>query len=589
MKIIKKTLNLSLMAFVAMITVGCGGIDPTPKKLDLKPTLQKMHNNHDILIKIKAGDSISKVIEKIQKRFPKRVFIDKTESKIIFTRDLPEMGPEELSKYIKLNFGKIIIMRKYSDQIFAVEEINTKQKTSSIKNGSYKIPNIELKINGEFTYEQLLNLLRERGVNIYVDTEQPFDYSKKAGEFIGSVKEYLEYMSAKEKLFVITTDSGIKLKDTETVTYNLKIPKVKLSPVLSPTGTNTAVTVTGALNGDAETPTGGSGDIAPIDNLKKQFNTMLNKKGIFSVNESQGTISVTGNYEAIKISDKLVEDFNKIYGKGIKIELHVYEVSLDDSKAFGIDYSFLKNKLVNGGITPVASFSTNLSAPLSISGSTNPGASMSLSKFGSTTLTDANGNVASEKAASLIFNYLNKFGRTSVITKPTLETINNLPVKLDVLNSIDYVYTLEQSATNGAVSGVDTPVAISTTYKPEIKTVTTGFSLVLHPKVQGDFINIAIKNISSTLNGLEAYTYGVDNENIIRLKDVSAREFDETVKLKEGEIAIIGGYMYEKRDSLKNGLPYTTSDDHSLDALTSAKESNKHKVEIVITITAKVI
>ena len=202
---------------------------------------------------------------------------------------------------------------------------------------------------------------------------------------------------------------------------------------------------------------------------------------------------------------------------------------------------------------------------------------------------DADNKQHVEQTQTLIFKYLNQFGRTTVVTKPTLGTINNLPVKLDIVNSVDYVYNIEQSSTNAGVSGVDNPVSIAQTFKPEIKTVTTGFSLVVHPKLEKDFIKIAIKNITSNLNGLTPYTYGKDNENVIMLKDVSAREFDETVKIKEGEIAIIGGYMYTKKHSLKNGLPYTNAEDSALDPLTSAKENEKEKVEIVITISASVI
>jgi len=580
---------LSSIALFTLFITGCSDkLDPTPKSINLKPQLNEMNSSYSMKIKVKSGDTLKTIIERIQKAFPNRIIIDKVVDPIVFSQTLPEMTPNEFSKYIKINFGKIIVMRKYSEKIYSIEEIKNEDKITTIKNGSYRIPNMRFKINGKFTYEEAFNLLRERGINIYVDTQKPFDYSQDIGSYSGTLKEFLQYVSTKNKLFVIRGDRGIKLKDNETVTYNLKIPKVKLSPVLSPDGTNTAVTVTGAISGSVSDTKGGSGKLSPIDDLKTQFSEMFSGSSAkYSINMTQGTISVTGNYDDIRVSDKLVQDFNSIYGKGIKLELHVYEVSLSNNKAFGIDYSILKNELLNNKIVQTASFTTGLTNALTIGASNANGINGSfIQSNGSVT----NGvDSAAAQTQSLIFKYLNKFGKTSVVTKPTLETINNLPVKLDVVDSIDYVYSLEQSSTNTAVANVDTPVVTSTVTQPEIKTVTTGFSLILHPKVQGDFINIAIKNISSTLNGLTQYTYGADNENVIRLKNVSAREFDETVKVKEGEIAIIGGYMYEKKDSMKNGLPYTTGEDTNYDALTSSKETNKHKVEIVITISAKSI
>ena len=75
----------------------------------------------------------------------------------------------------------------------------------------------------------------------------------------------------------------------------------------------------------------------------------------------------------------------------------------------------------------------------------------------------------------------------------------------------------------------------------------------------------------------------------IYLKDISSRDFSETVKVKEGEIAIIGGYMYDSKSSDKNGMPYVGADDSSFDALTSGKSKVRNRKEIVITISAKVI
>ena len=80
-----------------------------------------------------------------------------------------------------------------------------------------------------------------------------------------------------------------------------------------------------------------------------------------------------------------------------------------------------------------------------------------------------------------------------------------------------------------------------------------------------------------------------EEENILYLKDVSAKQFNEIIKIKEGEIAIIGGYMSSKDSSMKNGLPYTQSKDSIFDFFTSAKQKEKKTFEIVLTISASVM
>jgi hypothetical protein len=584
--VFKKIVSVSLLASI-FIMGGCSRLDPAPKAIDVEPVVSKMDHNYKMSFEVKAGESLKDLIRKLQIEKPEKIFVDKTESNIVFEESLPEMNPVELQKYIKLTKGKTVTFRKFSEKIYSIEEIIPVNKKDFTKQGTYEIPNMEFEVNGEFTYAELFNLMREQGVNLYVDIydNSEFKYDNTTPEFTGTLKSFLNFISAKERLFVIVEDDGIRLKDVETVTYNLKLPKVKLDPVLTPDGGSTAVTVSGSISGNVQDSTAGSGSLSPLEDLKEQMNDMIGEKAKFAINDTQGTLSITGDYESIKTADKLVDDFHDIYGKAIKLEFHVYEVALDNENAFGIDYSMLKSELIADTVQTTTNISTGLTGALTLGAET--AAQQFFSRSG--TIVNSEGAESVQKTQGLIFKHLNRFGKTTVVTKPTLGTINNLPVKLDVVDSIDYVYSINQSATNTAAGGVDTPIAVSSTIQPEIKTVTTGFSLVLHPKTEGEFIKVAIKNIASNLNGLIPYTYGENDENVIRLKDVSAREFDETVKIKEGEIAIIGGYMYEKKHSLKNGLPYTTEEDGMLDAITSAKEAATNKVEIVITISAKVI
>ena len=344
----------------------------------------------------------------------------------------------------------------------------------------------------------------------------------------------------------------------------------------------------------ADTQSGGAtiqpGD--PLVDLKTSLDDMIKSHATYSINKSSGTLSVTGNYEAIKITDKLIQDFHSIYDKAIKLELHIYEVALADDNQFGIDYSFLKNEVVGNLISPTMSFATNNTVGLdtavnSFAMNKYSGTILSTSTASSTPGESSTTTTAPSNTQGIIFKYLNKYGRTTVLTKPTLGTINNLSVRLNITDSKDYVYSLNQTSNATTTTGVSATTSSST---PEIKTVDTGYTLILHPKIEGEFIKVIVKNSSSTLNALTPYVYPSNGSNqTIYLKDISSRDFSETVKVKEGEIAIIGGYMYDSKSSDKNGMPYVGADDSSFDALTSGKSKVRNRKEIVITISAKVI
>ena len=630
---IKTTLGIFTSA---LLMTGCSftDLDPSPKAVDVKPVTEKMKRAPSgMTFNIKAGDSLKDQIKKIKLKMPNKIFIDKTESNIVFNHNIKDISLDELEKIIRLEYNKRIFVRKYSERLYIIEElIDTKITSDVVKNieveKGYKIPNINLNINGDFTYEEIFNELRSKNINIFSDIHDEenndFKYNKKVSNFKGNLKDFLNFLSTKERLFVNVKKDGIALKDIRTVTYDLGLPKIKINPVLTPQGGQTAITISGTTgvdmnsfvqNSTSETNDGtsytsnnnnnnnqnnnqnnqnnqnnnqqlnnvlGTDMISPLDDLQVQLDSLLKDNVKVNINGSNGTLSVVGDYETIRIVNKLMKDFHEIYSKAIMLEFHVYNVTLKKDLAFGIDYNLLKNELVGGEITKSIDLATNLSGAL-----TTPVNKSSFSNF-SGTIISPSGKSAPEVTQSVIFNHLNQFGKAVVVTKPTLGTINNIPVKLDVVNSIDYVYTINQQAidtTNQNVSNV------TSTVEPEIRTVTTGFSLVLQPRIipQTDSIKIAVKQISSELNRFIDYTYGEKNENIIQLKDVSAYEYDETIKLKEGEIAIIGGFVHKKTTSLKNGLPYTDGDDSAFDTLTSTKENNVETIETVITITAKII
>lgn len=600
----KTKITLSLLS--ALLISGCSfkDMNPSPSAISLEETERKMNHGYELRLSIRKGEHLSDIVEQLKASMPNRIFVDKTKEDLEFFEDASNLSPDEFRQYLQLKYNRDVMIRKFSEKIYLVEENEVKVKKIS-KEEVFEIPNLNFEVKGDFTYEEIFNLLREQNINIFVDNQakNKFKYTDLAPKFNGDLKNFIKLVSTKEKLHVVLEKDSIKFKDVKTVTYNLHMPQINLSPALTPNGSSTAVTITSAIGeGTAQNTTAGAGGIAPLEDIDKQLKVML-KDAIFDVNLGSGTLSVTGDYDAIHVADKIVDDFHEIYGKAVKMEVNIYKVTLSDSHAFGIDYQFLKNELVGDTIQSKIDFNTGLTGNLgATAGSLSlTGRSGSLSTTtagvadplgGATTPIVA---VAAAETQGLIFKYLNQFGRASIVTKPTLGTVNNLPVKLDIVDSKDYVYSLNQQSTPGMTSSVGISSA-STTVNPEIKTVTTGYSLVLHPKIEDDYIKIAMKTISSTLNGLVPYEYesSTDAEgepimNKIYLKDVSAREFDETVKIKEGEIAIVGGYMYEEKTSNKSGLPLTSAEDSDFDALTSSKSKNIEKVEIVITISAKVI
>ncbi len=577
----KNIFKICAISVATILFSGCV-LDPTPKAVDLSVYEEKMKDKK-FTVSVKKGESLKEVIKKIQDSNSDYIVIDKIENDIKFDRDLNDITTEDLKQFLKVSMNKNIIFRKYSDKMITVEERVARNKKAYTIEGTYVIPDKEININEKFTYEEIFALLREEKINIHVDLYKNKDFSldKFVPQFKGKLKDFIDFIATNERLFVIIENNGVKLKDVQTITYNLKLPKVDLAPAISSDGSSAVISIGSALDGGISDGTK-IGTIDPLKSLEEQLTKMLpSDKVTFNINKTNGTLSITGDYESMLIADMIVEDFQSIYDTAIKIELHIYQVELSDGNAFGIDYEFLKNKLVGESINVGSSLTGALSLTQESSNTFGVSDKRGL-------VAAADGTNSYNKIQGVLFKTLNQFGKTAVVTKPTLETINNLPVSLDVVDSLDYVAKIERgSSTSSTNSGLGTS---SSRVDVDIETVTTGYSVVLHPKIDGEYIQIALKNIASVLNSLIPYSYmDGKEENILYLKDVSAKQFNEIIKIKEGEIAIIGGYMSSKDSSMKNGLPYTQSKDSIFDFFTAAKQKEKKTFEIVLTISASIM
>lgn len=593
----KKTILISVAAVMVLTMVGCSDkYDPTPKKVDLK---KERAPKFDPKITIKKGDTFKDVIRSLDQNQTNKVILDKTRTEIVFDQDLIDFSPKEILSYIKLNFGTKFTMRKYSPRLFLVEEEAKENSIDRISGDASLIPNIKIETTGDLSYQDLFNELRKNEVNIYTDLtkDSTFQLTKKLPDFKGTLPQFLRLTSVQENLFVETENGGICLKDVITKIFDLRLPKIKMQPALSAEGTSGAINLsTASESGKAEAASAVAGsveeadEVDPLKDLDEAMKEMFKENVNYNINMSSGTLTARATQKDLESIDKIIKKFKSIYDKHIQIEMHIYEIALNDQNEFGVDYSSLTNEIIGSGVgASVIGTGSAITSGLT-AGLDSAANSIGFTKnTGIIGLEDAEGNInySAEKTQGVIFKYLNKFGRTAVMTKPSLGTINNFPVKLNIIDSLDYVYKLaEQQATTVTTLAPTT----TATVEPEIETVKTGFSLVLHPRIEGDYIKIALKSVVSNLNALHSYRYGETKENPdgneLQLKDVSSREFAQTIKIKEGEMAIIGGYQYSKKISNKSGLPFTDAEDSALDALTSAKDRNVQKVEIVITLQA---
>lgn len=592
----------SVFIAAALFLTGCstkGTI--TPKEMKLK-RIPRSIDESKMEFNITKGTHFSNFLKRMEQASKgKMIIINGLSKDIVFDRNLTNVTLSDIKSYIKLTKNKTIVFRKFGTKVVTVEEekpVNVQKLRDPVR-----VLNANMKINlkgAEFTYKEIFNLLRKKGFQIRYERffdDSKFDESHKIKNFSGTLKDLFDLISAREKVFVTSRGKHITISDAKTKIYNLGLPLLDLEPSVISTGdVKTQAKIT-------------KNHMKPIEDLKNTLSSILGKDAKYTINESDGTLIVAGDYKTIQTVDKIVEDFKNRYSKTIKINLAIYQVELNRDHAFGIDYNFIKNELLGNNIIRAIAVSPELTKGFVIDGGT-----ISITKNSKHLLqrkdvksndqgsnNNNNGNQGGqnqqnvqiqevsepEKINSFIFKFLNRFGKASILTKPTLTTINNIPIRLSIVDSKDYVYKVNQTVnTVSNTNNVYTAGGIT----PEIKTITTGFSLVVQPKIVGKYIKLLMRLNTATNNGFDVYEYGDEkNKFKIQLKNISSRSFEEILKMKENETAVIGGYIYEKGNYHKNALPLVGEHDSALDPFFSGKEKNKKKVEIVLVITVKVV
>jgi len=135
----------------------------------------------------------------------------------------------------------------------------------------------------------------------------------------------------------------------------------------------------------------------------------------------------------------------------------------------------------------------------------------------------------------------------------------------------------------------------------DIQTIPIGLIFTVHPSIDIKKREITL-TVRPTLSRVveqrevEVYSYattgngasGVATPQKMRIPIVEVREFDSVLRLKSGQIVVMGGIMQEISKYNRIGLP-GTKDDKFLNAFFNARENNSIVTELVVFLRARIV
>lgn len=328
-------------------------------------------------------------------------------------------------------------------------------------------------------------------------------------------------------------------------------------------GTNNVVT---PLSGSFELAGQTADSVTDIyKNLEDSLKKRIGDEGSLFLNRQTGTLLVKARPRVVEEIDTYLKALRSKYRRQVLIEANLLEVQLKSGHELGIDWS-------------------KLEATLSRSPLQTTGANFTISN---TTTADGllYGLHISQRYydISTVLRALEDYGNIKTLSNPRLKVMNGQAAVISVGQSISYLKSLQQNLTSGGTGG---GITTSTT-TAELSSVFDGVLLGVTPVIEGDgFVTIHMVPIKSDLISLEEREYTGGNR--YTFPKVDLREASTMLRVKSGEMVILGGLIQERKENSGSGVPLL----NRLPYVGNAFKYNiqrTNRVELVILMQVKII
>ncbi len=281
--------------------------------------------------------------------------------------------------------------------------------------------------------------------------------------------------------------------------------------------------------------------VAPAPVTEEIISNKPLPNSFYIINREASTMTVSATDRQHTLIKEFLRRIQTNASAQVLIEAKIVEVTLSDQFQSGIDWRRLGGDEFNftsafGGVTDPTNIATFTLKP--------------------------NNDLSS--AVELIQN----FGTTRTLSSPRLHAINNQQAVLTFAENQVYFRLTIQNNTSTSTTGSTNTLTVNST--PH--TVPIGIILALQPSVnmETNEVTLSVRPTLSRITGevsdpavafalAEAADAGIDITGISStLPIIEVRELDSILKLKSGQVMVIGGLMQDKATNNDSGLPYVS-------------------------------
>jgi general secretion pathway protein D len=252
--------------------------------------------------------------------------------------------------------------------------------------------------------------------------------------------------------------------------------------------------------------------------------------------QSQNAIIVRGTPDQIALAQKLVDDLDKAKPE-VVIDVVVMQVSKDRSRTLGISpptsTSISLNNNVNNTTTGTTTTTSTTSSSSSSSGSTS---SINLNRIGNLNATDFTITIPGITASAIMGD-----SDTKIIQNPQIRALDGQKASLKIGDRIPVATGSFQPGIGG--------VGINPLVNTQFQYIDVGVNIDITPRVHAGrevtlkiSLDISQQTGSSSIGGISQPIIG-------------QRKVEHEIRLKEGEVNLLGGLMEDSQTKSLSGLP----------------------------------
>ena len=358
----------------------------------------------------------------------------------------------------------------------------------------------------------------------------------------------------------------------------------------------------------------------------------------YFIDKPVGLITVTAPRPLLGRLDEYFKALQRELYKQVAIEAKILEVTLDDSSSIGLNWNtILTNLSVAGGTlsggktySKVKTDSTDSSNSLSSTNSSST--SLEVENIGTdtrsqtfnnlnpvpltadtgtagqnntSTLTDVLSNAIESTALSAastatvitngltgslggsislaaftfdsFLNAVSKQGKATILSNPKLSVLNGQPALITVGRNVTYIENLEVNVSDSGVI----------TYSAETARALSGIGLALTANIIDDK-QIILNLVPVTSELVEPIEYRAVGLGSVGLPIINVREMSTTVKVKNGEMLVIGGLISSAAENDGTFIP-GTSNLSFFKYLFGAETKSTKKRELIVLLKPRII